>query len=402
MFTERCISYLYSIFYNIFRIIITLPESKRNNSLNVKDLLTIKTGELLAKTDELKEANESLHLLNNEIRKKIQEIRNTKKDLTETERDLIVANDELTEANEKLALTNRELSVVNRELFTANEQVKQLIIKQKEFIDITGHELRTPIQAISGSFELIEMDIPSLMQNSIKNNTHKEFESLIKDKPRLEQFTNRLISAYRNSQRLEILVNNLLDLSKIDGNRLHLNKESFNLNEKIQNVIRDVHNNPNLGSLHGILPNTPIDIVFEPQEDPITVSADKVRIFEVLSNLINNAIKFSNGESITISTIKSQINGNETKNVNDDYHEQVERDNWKKKDQLVIISIKDKGKGIDKEILPRLFNKFVTKSDQGTGLGLYIAKNIIEAHGGQIWAQNNKDEKGATFSFSLP
>jgi signal transduction histidine kinase len=284
----------------------------------------------------------------------------------------------------------------------ANEQVKQLIIKQEEFIDITGHELRTPIQAISGNFELIEMDIPSLLQNSIKNNTHKEFESLIKDKPRLEQFTNRLISAYRNSQRLGILVNNLLDLSKIDGNRLHLNKESFNLNEKIQNVIRDVHNNPNLGSLHCNLPNTPIDIVFEPQEDPITVSADKVRIFEVLSNLINNAIKFSNGKSITISTIKSQINGNETKNVNDNYNEQVERDSWKKKDQLVIISIKDKGKGIDKEIFPRLFNKFVTKSDQGTGLGLYIAKNIIEAHGGQIWAQNNKDEKGATFSFSLP
>lgn len=401
MFTERCISYLYSIFCKIFRIIITLPESKSNNGLNVKDLLIIKTGELLAKTDELKEANESLHLLNNEIRKKIQEIRNTKKDLTETERDIIVANDALTEANEELTLTNKELSVVNKELFMVNEQIKQLTINQKEFIDITGHELRTPIQAISGSFELMEMDIPSLLQNSIKNNTHKEFESLIKDKPRLEQFTNRLISAYRNSQRLEILVNNLLDLSKIDGNRLQLNKESFNLNEKIQNVIRDVHTKTNLSSHHANS-STPVDIVFEPQEDPITVFADKIRIFEVLSNLINNAIKFSNGESITVSAIKSQIDGNETKNVNDNYPEQVERDNWKKKDQLVIISIKDKGKGIDKEILPQLFNKFVTKSDQGTGLGLYIAKNMIEAHGGQIWAQNNKDEKGTTFSFSLP
>ena len=78
-----------------------------------------------------------------------------------------------------------------------------------------------------------------------------------------------------------------------------------------------------------------------------------------------------------------------------------DKDNEKDND-LVIVSIKDKGKGIDEEILPRLFNKFVTKSDQGTGLGLYIAKNIIEAHGGQIWAQNNKDGIGATFSFSLP
>ena len=80
-----------------------------------------------------------------------------------------------------------------------------------------------------------------------------------------------------------------------------------------------------------------------------------------------------------------------------------ERDSRKEKDdELVIVSIKDKGKGIDEEILPRLFNKFVTKSEQGTGLGLFIAKNIIEAHGGRIWAQNNKNGKGATFSFSLP
>ena len=89
--------------------------------------------------------------------------------------------------------------------------------------------------------------------------------------------------------------------------------------------------------------------------------------------------------------------------VNHEDLEYGERDSKKKKeDELVIVSIKDKGKGIDEEILPRLFNKFVTKSDQGIGLGLFIAKNIIEAHGGRIWAQNNKNEKGATFSFSLP
>ncbi|HYF99646.1 MAG TPA: HAMP domain-containing sensor histidine kinase, partial [Candidatus Saccharimonadales bacterium] len=70
---------------------------------------------------------------------------------------------------------------------------------------------------------------------------------------------------------------------------------------------------------------------------------------------------------------------------------------------MAVVSIRDKGKGIDPDILPRLFTKFTTKSDQGTGLGLYIAKSIVEAHGGQIWAQNNFDEgKGATFSFSLP
>ncbi len=122
--------------------------------------------------------------------------------------------------------------------------------------------------------------------------------------------------------------------------------------------------------------------------------------------MINNAIKFSEGESITISARKFQNNGNETNNVKDTTfpnHEYIDRDYGKKNDgEFVLISIKDKGKGIDEELLPRLFSKFVTKSEQGIGLGLYIAKSIIEAHGGQICARNNKNEKGATFSFSLP
>lgn len=392
------------IFYNIYRLKITLPETKNNKGLDVKDLLTIKTGELLAKTDELREANESLHLLNNEVRKKTEEIRNTKKELTESERNLLVAYGQLTEVNDKFALTNNELAKVNKDLVVANDQIRQLLINQKELMDVAGHELKTPIQALYGNFELIEMDIPSLLQNSLesKDNIYKEFESLIKDRPRLEEFTNRLTSAYRNSQRLEKLVNDILDMSKIDNNRLQLHKESFNLNEKIQNVIKDVLTKTNLSSLYANLP-TPIEVVFEPKEDPITVFADKIRIFEVLSNLINNAIKFSNGEPITISATKSQNSGNITNPVNYEDYQHGEKDNVKKKiGEFVLISIKDKGKGIDEEILPRLFNKFVTKSNQGTGLGLFIAKNIIEAHGGNIWAQNNNNEKGATFSFSLP
>ena len=371
--------------------------------MKVTDDLTIKTGELLARTEELREVNESLLLLNNDIKKRIQEISNANRDIADKERDLIVVNNELIKANEKLALTNKELEIVNKELIVANEQIKQLIIKEKEFIAIIGHDLRTPIQALSANFELIDLDIPWLLQNSIghKDKTNKEFESLLKDTPRLEQLSNRLISTYRNSQRLEILINNILDLTKIDSKRLQLHKESFNLNEKIHNVIKDVRNKAILSSQHGNLMSTPIDIVFEPPIDPIIVFADKVRIYEVISNLLNNAIKFSDCRPITITATKSQINGKETKNVNEESL-YGEKDDKNKKDQFVLISIKDEGKGIDKEILPRLFNKFVTKSDQGTGLGLYIAKNIIDAHGGQIWAQNNKDEKGATLSFSLP
>jgi signal transduction histidine kinase len=102
----------------------------------------------------------------------------------------------------------------------------------------------------------------------------------------------------------------------------------------------------------------------------------------VISNILNNALKFTKkgeGESIIVTTEKNKDNNKE-----------------------VIVSVKDSGSGIDPEILPRLFSKFASKSSKGTGLGLYISKSVIEDHGGKIWAENNADGKGATFSFSLP
>jgi len=289
----------------------------------------------------------------------------------------------------------------------ANEDLQSHDKMQKEFINIAAHELRTPTQAISGNLELIEMSyVPSLFQTSSSGQIgiRGELERLVKDKDRLHDFTYGLVSTYRNAQRLEKLVNDILDTSRIESNRLELHKESFNLNEKIQNVIKDIHNKT-IHSSHYDDSSTPIDIVFEPQEDPIMVSADKVRIFEVLSNLINNAIKFSNGKPITISVKKFQKNTPDTKyNLNND--KEVNTDDAKENkdnEMVVVVSVRDRGKGIDSDILPRLFTKFATKSNQGIGLGLYIAKSIMEAHGGQIWAQNNYDnEKGATFSFSLP
>ena len=112
----------------------------------------------------------------------------------------------------------------------------------------------------------------------------------------------------------------------------------------------------------------------------IIVKADRYRITQVISNLIDNAIKFTKegGETVSVDIKKK------------------ESDSW------VIVSVKDTGTGIDPEIIPRLFTKFTSKSFKGTGLGLFISKNIIEAHGGKIWAENNIDGKGATFSFSLP
>ena len=220
---------------------------------------------------------------------------------------------------------------------------------------------------------------------------------MVGNKDKLAEFRKALISTYRNSQRLEKLVNDILDTSRIESNRLDLHRESFNLNEKIENVIKDISNKTN-NYKEPNNPHDPIEIDFEPQQDPINVFADKIRIFEVLSNLLNNAIKFSNDKPITISARKVKKNNKHfpsSDKENGDVQDIKDAD-------IVIVSVIDRGNGIDREILPRLFTKFATKSNQGTGLGLYIAKNIIEAHGGQIWAQDNPDGKGTTFLFSLP
>ncbi len=221
---------------------------------------------------------------------------------------------------------------------------------------------------------------------------------MVKDKDQLHDFIEGLLSTYRNSQRLEKIVSDILDVSRIEGKRLELNKELVNINEKVKNVIKDVHEKAS--EVNKTANVKPIDIRFETEQNPLMVLIDRTRMFQAISNLLNNAIKFSDNGSITVSV---------KKDTSDSYHDNDNLDIIATKNQInknyvnsVIVSIKDRGKGIDNEILSKLFNKFVTKSEKGTGLGLYIAKSIIEAHGGEIWAQNNKDGRGATFSFRLP
>jgi signal transduction histidine kinase len=124
-----------------------------------------------------------------------------------------------------------------------------------------------------------------------------------------------------------------------------------------------------------------VPILFDPKQD-VLVEADKVRIYEVISNLLKNATQFTKEGTITIAAEE----------------EEEEKMNYKE----AIVSVKDTGTGIDPEILPRLFTKFATKSVTGTGLGLFISKSIVEAHGGKMWGENNTDGKGAIFAFSLP
>jgi len=309
----------------------------------------------------------------------------------------------------RVARRTLQLKETVDKLKSANEDLKLHDKMQKEFINVAAHELRTPSQAISGNLELIEMTyLPSLFEASEakKQSTFDdEFMNLARDKEMLYEFRSGLVSTYRNSQRLEKLVNNILDVSRIESQQLEIHREYFNLNEKIKNVIKDIHSRSNFNTLHNNMEKN-IIIDFIPTEDPITVFADKIRIFEVLTNLISNSIKFSQDKPITISAKKipkSALDNNYQTNKIQKVNTSNDNVNDDEMMMIAIVSVRDRGTGVDSEILSRLFTKFTTKSNQGTGLGLYISKNIIEAHGGHIWAHNNYDgEKGATFSFTLP
>ena len=165
--------------------------------------------------------------------------------------------------------TSQLLETVNK-LKKANEDLKLHDKMQKEFINVAAHELRTPSQAISGNLELIEMTfLPSLFEGpeeEKQTNFDGEFEDLVRDKNKLQQFKSSLVSTYRNSQRLDKLVNNILDVSRIESQKLELNKEYFNLNEKIKNVIKDIHIRNSYTSLPNSIQKN-INIDFEPSED---------------------------------------------------------------------------------------------------------------------------------------
>ncbi|HEX6282981.1 MAG TPA: HAMP domain-containing sensor histidine kinase [Nitrososphaera sp.] len=248
-----------------------------------------------------------------------------------------------------LYLDSRTLALSYASLFDNLWKQTQLYEKlavhdkmQKEFINIAAHELRTPIQPILG--------LSGVLQDLV----HKEPERVYVE----------MIS--RNARRLEKLTEDLLDVTRIESHSFHLNEDLFNLKDVILAQIKDYQKqvDDNRIELH----YDHIDVI---------VNADKARITQVIANLLRNAISsIEGGGLISIAA--------DTKN-----------------DQ-VVISIRDSGSGISPEIYPKLFTKFATNSEKGTGLGLFISKSIIEAHAGRIWAENNKDDKGATFSFTLP
>jgi len=262
----------------------------------------------------------------------------------------------------KLKENEEALEESNKNLVFANEKLARQSKIQREFINITAHELRTPIVPIITLTELLYSNIKK--ENQSQKNLSKENE-------KKQEFLQVIL---RNCYRLYRLTEDILDVTKIESQTLRMNKEKVELNEIIGNVIedyKDIISKKRYGS-------DQIRLVFEPSKEHIFVNADKVRIIQVLSNLLENALKFTREGNIIITI------------------EMI------KENQKVMVSIKDSGTGIDPEILPRLFTKFATKSEQGTGLGLFISKNIIETHDGTMWGENNFESNGSTFYFILP
>lgn len=233
-------------------------------------------------------------------------------------------------------------------LWRQTELIAQLKVHdrmQKEFINVAAHELRTPIQPILSLTEPLRSHITTLEGQEM-------FDIII-----------------RNAERLQQFAEDILDVTRIESGSFHLNAETFNLEELIFGIISECKE---------VIMHTKKDIKlsFISNNKNISIDADRTKIAQVISNLVNNAIRFTKNGSISIAA--------------------------EKKENEVMINVRDTGTGIDSEIIPRLFNKFATKSTTGTGLGLFISKNIVEAHGGGITAENNADGRGATFKFTLP
>ena len=273
--------------------------------------------------------------------------------------------DEFSKAIGFIVFSNNKVSVESSKSFFEllwNQRIQQEKLKEyeklkeadrikTEFINVAAHELRTPVQPILGLSEVLRSKI---------NDTEQLFFIDVIN---------------RNAKRLLQLADDILDVTKIESHSLKLKKEIFDLQELLTVILNEYSKIIEKS-------NKNIKLVYTPKEEQhkssILIQADKGRISQVVLNLFNNALKFTEEGSIVI-----------TSEIKDDHN-------------AIVVSINDSGAGIDSEIMPQLFTKFASKSFTGTGLGLYISKNIIEAHGGRIWAQNNPDGKGATFSFSLP
>jgi two-component system, OmpR family, sensor histidine kinase VicK len=281
---------------------------------------------------------------------------------------------------------------ISMKLKKANEKLKESEVLQNDFIHIAAHELKNPLQPILMMSEVIK----SILEQDVLHDGKGDIKV---NRAHLNELLDIII---KNTKKLSKLTNNVLDITRIESNSLRLEKELVDIRKFLSESVFDFNNQLNLDRNKYLLDphrddeelqnNYPRVLFLEDEVEKsfnksrskiqsYYVEIDKSRILQVLTNLIDNALKFTDEyEQIIINIEKLKTKGSD----------------------FIKVSVKDTGKGIDSEIFPKLFTKFTTKSSKGTGLGLYICKNIIKAHGGQIWAENNVNENGASFVFIIP
>ena len=294
------------------------------------------------------ESNDEIGQLANQFETMKQSVHHTNSHLNnlvkERTNELEDSLDKLIQNEQELQRVNNSLLLTNDELLTANERLKSHDKMQKEFINVAAHELRTPIQPI--------LTMADSLRSSLKTTEAREAIEIV----------------IRNAKRLERLAQDILDVTKIEGHTLNINFEGLNLHTVLTDLVTEYRK-------HVRNKNKKIKLSYTSSSPDLFIRASKVKITQVVSNLLDNAIKFTVNGKVSV---KTSIENNQ-----------------------VIVRVTDSGSGIDADIMPRLFNKFATKSATGTGLGLFISKSIIEAHGGTITAKNN-EEGGAEFVFNLP
>lgn len=241
------------------------------------------------------------------------------------------------------------LSETHASLKEAHQKLKLHDKVQSRFMDIVTHELRTPLQSILGITEILKEDVKNIEQKLML----------------------RIIMA--NAKKLQRMSENILDITRLEGNILYLNKEEFNLNELGKSTVIDYITNTDS--------NRSISFVYQNFDNSYVVRADKNRIAQVIQNLIDNSVRFTNNDGKIVLTLSEKT-----------IHCK----------EIVVLSVTDNGEKLRPEILSRLFTKFSLDSHYGVGIGLYLSKKLIEAHNGRIWALNNRNETGCTFSFGIP
>jgi signal transduction histidine kinase len=283
--------------------------------------------------------------LGKQIQIKTYDLKRVNDELVEKEKVLQRTNAKLQSQSEDLQKVNEELSAKNEELLDTNTKLQKLDKMKTDFILIAAHELRTPIQPIMGSVKLAEKGLIS---------NEQAWKTIVTE-----------------AKRLSTVATYILDVGKIESGNISYDMKPLSVAQLVERISSS---SAKFASQDGV-----ISIKMELDED-VTIMGDRERLVQAFANIIDNAAKFAKNGTITIQTVNND-NG------------------------MVEIKIIDDGPGIPEEIMPVLFNKFVTKTkenERGTGLGLFITKAIVEAHSGKISAGNNADGRGATFTVSFP